>query len=104
MATTYTVSADTMANRIKDDYALMRKEQENGYAATSGTANNGNFFIDTRITRDERRSNNGGEYSYWTEYWHEAGCTFRIERASCDFWQPQYKPEVCEGIVDFTAS
>lgn len=93
-----TAAVEVMQRRIAEDYAAMREEQAAGFAANCGVANNGNWYIDTRLTRDERRSNNGGEYSYWTEYWHADGRTYRQERASCDFWLAHRLPEVCDGF------
>lgn len=88
-----------MTKAIENDYQLMIEERAAGFPADCGTANNGNWYIDTRITRNARYSNNGGDYSYWTEYWHENGRTYRLERCSCDFWEPMTEPESCDGRI-----
>lgn len=89
-----------MKRMIAADYAAMREDADMG--ATCGETNNGNWYIDTRMSRNPRYSNNGGDYNYWTEYWYADGKTYRQERSSCDFWQPQDEPENCDGLVDFT--
>ena len=84
---------------INNDLAQMREEQAAGFHAGIGTTRLGRFYIDTRITRNAGCSNNGGQYSYWTEYWNEAGKAYRLEQCSCDFWQPMDEPEVCETVM-----
>ena len=96
-------ATECMKRAITEDYAAMSEEQAAGFSADCGIANNGNWYIDTRISRDDRYSNNGGDYYYWTEYWHDGGRTYRQEKCSCDFWQPMDEPEVCDGEIDFTA-
>ena len=95
-------AVEAMQRSIAEDYEAMREEQAAGFPADCGTANNGHWYVDTRITRNERYSNNGGEYSFWTEYWHANGRTYRLEKCSCDFWQPMQEPDVCDGEIDFT--
>ena len=99
-----TNSASGFKTAVWDDLAQMREERVAGFPATLGTANNGRFFIDTRITRDAGRSNNGGEYSFWTEYWNEAGKAYRLEQCSCDFWQPMDEPEAFDVTPEVFAA
>lgn len=100
--TAVTITYEQMNEEVALDLEQMNEEVAAQFPATQGWAKNGNYFIDTRITRDERRSNNGGEYSYWTEYWHDlaSGRTYRQEKCSCDFWQPMEEPEYCAGLID----
>lgn len=102
----YEITTNQMQEAMKNDLAQMREEQAAGFRADTGTTVTGRFYIDTRITRDWRRSNNGGEYSFWTEYWYDADTrkTYRLERCSCDFWQPMDEPEFCIGRVQFPAA
>ena len=49
--------------------------------------------IETRISRDPRRSSNGGEYHHWLRLRpNPEGRTLAIDRCSCDFWQPEDEP------------
>lgn len=58
-----------------------------------------NFTIDTRITRDSRYSNNGGDYSFWLKVWDGGGGdTLSEERSTCDFWNPQDEPDYWLGF------
>lgn len=49
----------------------------------------GGVDIVTHWSRDTRRSSNGGEYTFWSEYRINSGVLYRREAASCDFWQPE---------------
>ena len=51
--------------------------------------------VETRVSRDPSRSSNGGEYDFWTVYTKSGSRVYRLEKASCDFWQPMDEPEVC---------
>ena len=51
--------------------------------------------LDTKISRDPSRSNNGGEYFFWAKVWYQKGTgVFVQERCSCDFWQPENEPKL----------
>ena len=102
----YEMTTSQMQEAMESDLSDMREEQAAGFPASIGTTHLGRFYVDTRITRDSRRSNNGGEYSFWTEYWYDAdtGKTYRLERSSCDFWQPMDEPDFCIGRVQFPAA
>jgi len=60
-------------------------ERKAGFRACARILSNGNLCIDTRISRNPSRSNNGGDY-YSTLIIRPDG--FVRQTSSCDFWQP----------------
>jgi hypothetical protein len=63
-------------------------------------------IIDTRISRDPRRSNNGGEYYFWLSVWPTDSQTVVVrKRSSYDGdWEPDYEPEpIGSGWKDIKA-
>lgn len=53
--------------------------------------------IDTLVSRDPRRSSNGGEYHFWLKVCPGESGTLIREVCSCDFWQPSLEPTPIAG-------
>jgi hypothetical protein len=65
-----------------------QNEYEQGAKPTYFIGNAG-IRIVTRVSRDPSRSNNGGDYYFWVDFWRRAdGYIFSQRTSSCDFWQP----------------
>jgi hypothetical protein len=65
-----------------------------GYRTVDGET----IRIQTKISRDPSRRNNGGEYDFWLKVWRRDGRTYARTCCSCDFWQPNEGQEI-EGTA-----
>ena len=84
-----------MNNRIEDAVLRAKEEFELDFPAYI-TIKDDVIEIDTRISRDPSRANDGGEYNFWLEIWPHRGNVLVQEFCSCDFWQPEDEPEITE--------
>jgi hypothetical protein len=53
-------------------------------------------LIDTRVSRNPSRRNNGGDYDFWLSVWPTNSQTVvSRRRCSCDMdWEPDYEPQI----------
>ena len=94
------ITVARMQQYLHDDLAAMQAEQDAKQPASATLTKAGELTIDTRMSRNPRLASNGGDYDFWTRYWVANGRTYRIERASCDFWQPQDEEDYCDWKFD----
>ena len=79
-------------NRLENAILAARDEQRLGFLARVEITDE-MIRIDTRISRNPAKSNNGGDYFYHEEFWPSGGQILWQEFCSCDFWQPMDEPE-----------
>jgi hypothetical protein len=92
-----------MNERIERALEAQASERGQGFAHVEVFMGDRRIMIDTRASRDPKRSSNGGEYDYWLRLWPAAGNIFAQERCSCDFWQPEEGagPEIIGSEADW---
>lgn len=85
---------------IENALMAAKEERELDFDARVTLKPDREITIDTRISRDSRRSNNGGEYSFWLKIWpNEYGGLLVQEFCTCDHWQPDDEPQLFDGIL-----